>query len=347
MKNNKAPGIDNLTSDIMKLGGEESVKQLTFFFHQILETKKIPAEWKEAKMIILHKKGDMRDIKNYRPISLLSHMYKLFTPILQKRMERVLTENQPRDQAGFRKGYSTVDHLQTINKLIEKCNEFNRPLCIGYIDYEKAFDSIEHKAIFKALRSTGIHETYITILEDTYTGATARVHMDSQVSEEIPIPRGVRQGDPISPKLFTATIQEVFKNAQLEEKGINIDGEKLSNLRFADDVALTTEDVRDREQQLITVNEESLKTGLKIHKGKTKFMTTIDTTDNIQINGTEIEKVTNYKYLGQTIAMENSTKQEVSIRIKAGWSVFGKYREIFLDRYLPMSLKRKVFNQCV
>ena len=113
--------------------------------------------------------GDMRDIKNYRPISLLSHMYKLFTRILQKRMERVLDENQPREQAGFRKGYSTVDYLQTINELIEKCNEFSRPLCIGYIDYEKAFDSIEHKAIFKALRSIGINETYITILGDTYT----------------------------------------------------------------------------------------------------------------------------------------------------------------------------------
>ena len=101
------------------------------------------------------------------------------------------------------------------------------------------------------------------------------------------------------------------------------------------------------EHQLITVNEESLKIGFKINKGKTKFMTNIDTTDNIRINGTEIEKVTNYKYLGQTIAMENSTKQEVSIKIKAGWSVFGKHREIFLDRHLPMNLKRKVFNQCV
>ena len=57
--------------------------------------------------------------------------------------------------------------------------------------------------------------------------------------------------------------------------------------------------------------------------------------------------MTNYKYLGQIIAMENRTKQEVPSRIKAGLSVFGKYREISLDRYLPMSLKRKVFNQCV
>ena len=85
------------------------------------------------------------------------------------------------------------------------------------------------------------------------------------------------------------------------------------NLRFTNDVALTTEDVKDTEHQLNTVNEESLKTGLKIQKGKTQFMTNIDTTDNIQVNGTETEKAVNYKYLGQTIAMENRTKQEVSI----------------------------------
>ena len=143
-----------------------------------------------------------------------------------------------------------------------------------------------------------------------------------------------------SPNYSQQQFRRCLKTAQLEEKEINIGGEKLSNLRFADDLALTTEDVRDMEHQLITVNEESLKIGLKIHKGKTKFMRNIDTTDNIQINGTEIEKVTNYKYLGQTIAMEKSTKQEVSTRIKAGLGVFGKYREISLDRHFPMSLKR-------
>ena len=77
-------------------------------------------------------------------------------------MEKVLDENPPREQADFRKGYSTVDHLQIINQLIEKCNEFKRPLCIGHTDYEKEFDSIEHEAIFKVLRSISINEIYIT-----------------------------------------------------------------------------------------------------------------------------------------------------------------------------------------
>ena len=73
-------------------------------------------------------------------------------------------------------------------------------------------------------------------------------------------------------------------------------------------------------------------------------MTNIDTTDNIQLDGKEIKKLTNYKYPGQTTAIESRAKQEVSIKIKAGWSVFENYREIFLDRHLPVSLERKVFN---
>ena len=78
-------------------------------------------------------------------------------------MEKVEDENQSREQAGFRKGSSTVDHLQTINQLIEICDEFKRPLCIRYIDYEKAFDSTKHDAIFKALRSTDINEIYLLL----------------------------------------------------------------------------------------------------------------------------------------------------------------------------------------
>ena len=70
--------------------------------------------------------------------------------------------------------------------IIFKCNGYNRPLCVGYIAYEYAFDSIEHDAIFKALKAIGINETFISITEDVYTGATARVHIDNQVSEKIP-----------------------------------------------------------------------------------------------------------------------------------------------------------------
>ena len=100
-------------------------------------------------------------------------------------MKKTLDANQPREQAGFRKGFATTDHLHTINQIIEKSNKFNLPLCIAYIDYEKAFDSVEHNVIFQALRHIGINETYINIIEDIYNEAEAKVHIEKQESEEI------------------------------------------------------------------------------------------------------------------------------------------------------------------
>ena len=229
-------------------------------------------------------KGERRDIKNYRPVSLLSHTYKLFTRAIQNRMEKVLDENRPREQAGFRKKYSTVDHLQALNQLIEKSEEYQLPLVIGFIDYKKAFDSIEHFSIFETLRKINVNETYVKILENIYKGATAE--------------RGVRQGDPISPKLITAVIEETFKKADLD-KGINLDGERLQNLRFADDVALVTKTTKEMEEQLNKLNTESKKCGLKIHKGKTKFMTNFETDEEIKIENEKLEKVESYIYLGQ------------------------------------------------
>ncbi|GFN92475.1 RNA-directed DNA polymerase (reverse transcriptase) domain containing protein [Plakobranchus ocellatus] len=95
MSKKKAPGPDDITSDILLFGDEPGLKYLTSCFNEILKSRKIPACWEEAKIIIIYKKGDPGDIKNYRPISLLSHSYKLFTRLLQKRMERILDENQP------------------------------------------------------------------------------------------------------------------------------------------------------------------------------------------------------------------------------------------------------------
>ena len=323
MKRHKAQGVDGIKSDIIKLGGPMVLTYLTNIFNNILRTKQIPDSWHEAKIVILFKKGDPKDIKNYRPISLLSHSYKIFTRLLQTRIERTLDENQPREQAGFRKGYSTTDHLQALNQIIEKSNEYNLPLCIGFIDYEKAFDTVEHFAIFEALRKNNVNETYINILQNIYKLATARVHLDKLVSTEFQIHRGVRQGDPLSPKLFTAVMEEVFKKAEISE-GVNVDGENLSNLRFADDVALLNETSKQMEKHMNNLNSQSMKVGLKIHKGKTKYMTNYADSEDILIGQQKIEKVTEFKYLGQTTHLKDTTKEEIYARIRAAWSCFGK-----------------------
>ncbi|GFO12177.1 endonuclease-reverse transcriptase [Plakobranchus ocellatus] len=103
-----------------------------------------------------------------------------------------------------------------------------------------------------------IKENYVTMMENIYIykGATTRIHIDNQISEAFEIRGGVRQGDPISPKLFITVIEQVFKEADVKY-GINIDGEYLRDLRFADDVALCTEKEEEMEEHLERLNSEN------------------------------------------------------------------------------------------
>ena len=119
MKNGKEAGKDQVNIETLKAGDETIAKQLAKLYTKCITERHIPKTWKEANMVIFFKK----DIKNYRPICLLSNMYKLFTKITTTRLEKKLDENQPREQAGFRSKYSTTDHIHAINQLKEKCRE--------------------------------------------------------------------------------------------------------------------------------------------------------------------------------------------------------------------------------
>ena len=113
-------------------------------------------------------KGNMKNLKSYRPISLLSIVYKLFTKVFTHRISAMLDSNQPKEQAGFQSGYSTTDHIHLINEIVEKFAEYTTLLCMAFIDYEKAFNSVETSAVMKALRRQEAEEIYVKILEDIY-----------------------------------------------------------------------------------------------------------------------------------------------------------------------------------
>lgn len=76
---------------------------------------------------------------------------------------------EPKDQAEFRTGYSTVDHYHTINQVIKKCTEYNQPLYLAFIGYQKTCDSVEISTVKQALWNWGIDETYINILEEIHS----------------------------------------------------------------------------------------------------------------------------------------------------------------------------------
>ena len=130
--------------------------------------------------------------------------------------------------------------------------------------------------------------------------------MGSCIYTFISTSRGVRQGDPISPKLFTAAIEDIFRKAELTD-GIDMDGETLTDLRFADDVALLTKTPQQMESQMNTLNNISKTVGRKMHKGKTKLMINYSNQDSLCIENEEIKKVEHYKYLCQTTYLRETT----------------------------------------
>ncbi|KAK6756754.1 hypothetical protein RB195_014904 [Necator americanus] len=111
-----------------------------------------------SRTVLIHKKGGREDLQNYRPICLLSVLYKVFTKIILTRISRTLDEAQPQEQGGFRQSccFSCLDHIQTVSKVIEFCREYRLLLFLTFVDYKKAFDSVQTDAILSALVGQGV-----------------------------------------------------------------------------------------------------------------------------------------------------------------------------------------------
>ncbi|KAE9413525.1 hypothetical protein Angca_006168, partial [Angiostrongylus cantonensis] len=133
VKNRTAPGPDRIRSEHLRNLPPALLNTLARLFTRYLSECKVPTQWKTSKTMLLFKKGDLHDIGNYRPICLLSFVYKLFTRLILNRIDRTLNEEQPREQEGFRKKFSTMDHIHTLTRLIEVSREYKRPLCLTFI----------------------------------------------------------------------------------------------------------------------------------------------------------------------------------------------------------------------
>ncbi|CAG9132702.1 unnamed protein product [Plutella xylostella] len=348
LKNNKAPGDDGITTELLKAGGRPILIALRRLFNSVILEGTSPEAWSRSVVTLFFKKGNKALLKNYRPIALLSHVYKLFSRVITNRLEQRLDDFQPPEQAGFRKGYSTIDHIHTLRQVIQKTEEYNLPLCLAFVDYEKAFDSIELWAMLQSLQRCHIDYRYIEVLRCMYNAATMSVRLHEHSTKPIQLQRGVRQGDVISPKLFTCALEDVFKLVEWKRLGINVNGEYISHLRFADDIVIMAETLEELGEMLTDLNDASKQVGLKMNMDKTKVMSNEHVSSSpVTVGGVTIEVVDQYPYLGQVIRLGKSNfDKEVARRIQLGWAAFGKLRHIFTEN-IPQCLKTKVFNQCV
>ncbi|KAE9413998.1 hypothetical protein Angca_006151, partial [Angiostrongylus cantonensis] len=310
VKNRTAPGPDRIRSKHLLNLPPVLVNTLPRLFTGYLSECKVPTQWKTSKTVLLFKKGDLHDIGNYRLICLFSVVYKLFTRLILNRIDKILDERQPCEQAGFRKGFSTMDHIHTLTRLTEVSREYKRPLCLTFIDLEKAFDSSQIEAVMEALGSQGVPTQYIKILRELYKIFTAKISPfcnDINVDDK----RGVKQGDTISPKLFTATLEDVMRTLEWENMRVEIDGRQIHHLRFADDIVLVTPDVSQAERMLADFDKACGKIGLRLNLKKTMFMKNgLVSFAPFTLNGTNVFECSSYIYLGREINMMNDLAPE-------------------------------------
>ena len=160
---------------------------------------------------MIHKKGDMENVGNYRPICSLPALYKLISTILYRRLYPRVDQEQAEDQAGFRKTYQTTHHLATYRMIEQKCREWGIKMWTATIDFTKAVDSVTHKSIWKALKFCGIKHSNVSLLKKIYRDQKASVLTDEE-SNMFEIKKGTKQGDPLSSLLFNTVLQNSLKD---------------------------------------------------------------------------------------------------------------------------------------
>ena len=211
-------------------------------------------------MPIYKKKRDKTDCRNYRGITLLSIPGKIFTKILQKRLQTYVEMTISEEQAGFRPGRSTIDQLFTIRQVTEKYIEGNQTCYINFIDYKQAFDSVWRQGLWQSMRNAGISETLIKLIQAIYQKADGAVKKDKQLTDWFKTEVGTRQGCTLSPYLFLIIIEVIFNLACKDiETGVQCGGKTLNNLKYADDVSLIATKVEDLQKITDIVNDHSEK----------------------------------------------------------------------------------------
>lgn len=277
LSKNKAPGSDGIPNEIWKaLNTTVKFKLLNLFNNIFNNPNNMPDTWSEIVIVPIFKKGNPDLPSNYRPISLLNTVTKLFTTLLTHRLDLWCTKNNVLSefQAGFKKGTGCVEQAFVLNTLIQNQLRFKRSklFCL-FLDLSSAFDLVSHDLLWSRLQKKGVSDKFVSVIKSLYNKANAKIRIAGHYSNNLNITRSVLQGESLSPKLFSLFVDDIVNVVNKSGyTGIRIGQHNVHILLFADDIALIGVTAEELQVKINLVRLYFQESKMKVNLTKTKVV---------------------------------------------------------------------------
>jgi len=245
-------------------------KKIIKLLNEWWNNEDIPEEILQSRVVLIFKKGDTADLDNYRPISLLNSIYKLYAAIIKIKLEEKLEQDLQEAQYGFRKDKRTAQAIHMIRRILEIGERKGTKINVVLLDWEKAFDKVSHESLFLSLERLNVSKKIINVIKSLYKNPQFKVEIDGQCSEFKTQETGIKQGCPLSPYLFLTIMTTIFHDIhkdptfQNKLKKDRILGTIMDEILFADDTIIYSVDPITLSRLASKIENESSKYGLKL-----------------------------------------------------------------------------------
>ena len=354
LRKNKAPGPDDIRSELILFLDNWGQDELLTLLNRSLTEKQVPQGWKNAFIISIYKgKGDDSDPANYRPISLLSTFYKIFAALIQKRLALAHDAQLRPTQYGFRSSRSTKDPLFILRRAQDLSLKTGTPICLLFLDWKMAFDKVDHRSMLIALERLGVHRHYVELIQHLYEDQTFVVKGYNGEETKATPHTGIRQGCPLSPYLFIMVMTVLLHDVDLRLLSMGVPtntwsvGKPIYDLEYADDTLLLSVTPPQLEEFLKTVQVEASLYGMELNLDKTELLEGLEATPPIYfVNGTRVSEAAQAKYLGSQVSWTKPTKTAIDARKALAHSSYMKLQPLWRSK-LNWKTKVRIFHSSV
>lgn len=326
MKKDKAAGRDQIKNEAWMYGGEKVFKEIARIIEMTWEGEGYPEEWKEGIIVPIKKKGDSKNVESYRGVTLACTASKIYAGILNERLikETDKVGGWSETQFGFRKNRGAIDCIKIAKHIIGKRLAKKRGKVFAFfIDLKAAFDKVDRGKLWKCLKDRGISEGLIDRIREVYKETKCVVKVGENTSKCFWTTKGVRQGCPMSPTLFSIYLADLAEEIRKGQGGVKVGKKRIVSLEYADDVVLLAEKEEGLGAMIKALEKylEGKKLSLNVDKSKVVIFKKGGGREprNKRIwwwKGEKIEEVKEIRYLGYILQRNNRNEQHVKERVK-------------------------------